>query len=151
METITQAHAVWDQSPEDLRRDLVAAGFSSDKDDAAVFPGLEDLLRDRAERSGDPAVAEKFVETQGRGWAMRDLAGALDWARTHLKGVSREKHSAALFESAASADFDAALGIWQSLPDSVMKIDAAEAMLKGAPEQRKVEATGALESVRSRE
>jgi hypothetical protein len=142
-----QAQAVWERIPKDLRHELVADGFSHDRDNAVVFQGLEELMRDRAETSGDPGIAEKFIETQGGSWAKRDLAGALDWAQSHLKGRGREEHSAKLFESASGADFDATLGVWQSLPDGFLKDSAAEAMVKGAPELRKAEANAALESM----
>ncbi|MEO5714493.1 MAG: hypothetical protein ABIT37_13485 [Luteolibacter sp.] len=150
IEISQQACAVWEQAPDNLRHDLVAAGFSNGKDEAVVFTGLEELMRERAETSGDPAVAEKFIEAQGSGWAKRDLAGALDWAQTHLKGKSRVERSAGLFENAANEDLDKALGVWQSLPDDSFKVRAAEAMLKGAPDARKPEADAALKALKTR-
>lgn len=145
-ELALQAQAVWQQSPEDLRRELVAAGFKAEEDLSLSFAGLEELLRERAETAGDPACAERFMESQGPTWARRDLAGALDWAQAHLKGKNRVERSAELFKAAAGQDLDTALRIWQTLPDSFLKTSAAEAISRGAPDDRKTEAAAILQS-----
>jgi hypothetical protein len=134
------AHAVWEQAPQDLRHDLVAAGFSSDSDEAVVFTGLEELMREQAEASGDPVIADKFINAQGIRWVQRDPAGALEWAQTHLLGRSRAECNEWLFETAAGVDFAAALDACERLPDGMRRIRAAEAIARGASEERKAEA-----------
>ena len=91
------------------------------------------------------------MEVHGPAWAKRNLAGALDWAQAHLKGKSRIEHSARLFEPAASWDFDTALRIWQTLPDSFFKVRAAGAISKGAPPDRKAEAEALIHSLSERD
>lgn len=140
------AQAVWERTPQELRKDLVAAGFSSDSDDP-VFTGLEELMRERAETSGDPMIADKFINSQGLSWVRHDPAAALEWARTHLRGRSRAECGEWLFEAAADVDFDAALKACRSLPDGMIKIRAAEAITRGAPESRKAEAEALSEGV----
>lgn len=134
-----QANEVWQRAPADLRLELAAAGFTNGTDNATSFDGLAELMRENAESSGIPATAEKFIDAHGVDWAKRDLAGALGWAQTYLKGRSRAERSAGLFEFAAAQDFDAALGIWRTLPEGFLKIRAAEAISKGAPADRKAE------------
>jgi hypothetical protein len=141
------ALAAWRNAPESLRRELVAAGFAIDRENAASFEGLGDLLRERAETSGDPKAAEAFIVAQGAAWAKRDLAGVLDWAQTHLPGKSRIERSAELFGLAASEDFDEALRMWQSLPEGFLRVRVAGAIAKGAPANRKADADAVLESL----
>jgi len=142
----TKARAVWQQAPDTLRLELVEAGFRSEGK-ASSFDGLEDLMREHAELSGDPATANKFIEAMGPAWAKRDLASALDWAQAHLKGKSGMEHRADLFKWAASEDFDTALSILRALPDGSLKLNAAEALNKGAPDDRKPEAKAMLQSL----
>ena len=142
-----KALAVWKNAPESMRRDLVAAGFTNDGEKSASFEGLSDMMRERAETSGNPALAAEFIQSQGAEWARRDLAEALDWARAHLKGKSRVECSAGLFEQGARADFDRALDIWQNLPDDFLKVRAAGAIVRGAPAGRKAEADAMMRSL----
>jgi hypothetical protein len=135
-----QATELWQRAPADLRLELAAAGYTNGKDNASSFAGLADLMRENAETSGVPTSAEKFIDVHGPDWAKRDLAGALDWTRTYLKGRIRAERGAGLFEFAAGQDFDAALGIWQTLPEGFMKVRAAEALSKGAPAECKADA-----------
>jgi len=151
-ETQTQAQAVWEQSSEPLRLELVAAGFVNDrydvnKDNLPSFAGLADLLKQQAEASGDPAAVKKFLDTQGPAWAKTDLAGALEWTQDHLKGKNRVERGAELFGYAAAGDFDATLDLWQSLPDGYLKIRAAGAIANRAPADRKADAQAVLESL----
>jgi hypothetical protein len=145
--TAAYAISIWNQAPESQRRELVAAGFDSSKENSASFDGLEDIMRDRAETSNDPRVAEMFMQNHGPALAKRDLAGTLDWAHAHLKGKARVEQCAELFESAASQDFDTTLATWQTLPEGILKARAAGAMSKGAPASRKTEAEAVIQSL----
>ncbi len=136
----SKALAVWKSAPDTLRRELVAAGFEVDREPSESFEGLEDLLREQAETSGNPEVAESFMRSHGPAWAKRDLAGALAWAQARLKGKNRVERSASLFKAAASQDFDTAVRVWQTLPAGSLKTRAAEAIATGAPPDRKPEA-----------
>lgn len=142
-----QAEAVWRQCPVDLRRELVAAGFTTYKFSETPIDGLEELMRERAETSGDPASAEQFINAHGPAWAKRDLPAALAWTQNHLKGKSRVERSAELFEYVATQDFKTALRIWQTLPDSFLKVRAASAISTGTPSDRRGEVDGILKSL----
>lgn len=141
-----QARTIWQQAPDTLRIELVAAGFRSGVN-ASSFDGLEDLMREHAESSGDPAIANRFIEAIGPAWAKRDLASALDWAQAHLKGKSGMETRSKLFRWAASDDFDTALRVLGDLPDGSLKLNAAEALVRGAPDDRKPEAEAMLRSL----
>lgn len=145
------AIAIWKQAPEPMRREWVTAGFSSGKENAASFDGLEGFTREQVETIGNPKSADQFMDAHGPAWAKRDLAGAMDWAQTHLKGKARIERSAGLFEAAANKDFDTALAIWQTLPDGILKARAAGAMSKGAPPNRKAEAEAVVQSLSERD
>lgn len=145
-ELLAKAMVVWAQAPIDLRRDLVSAGFYADEKVFDSFDGLSELMRERAETSGDRPDSERFIQLQGAAWAKKDLAEALDWTQAHLKGKKRFEQSARLFEPAASGDFDNALRIWQSLPDGFLKTRAAEYISKGAPPERKSQAEALIQS-----
>ena len=142
-----QALAVWNNAPDALRRELVAAGFAGSVKKPGNYEGLEDLMRERAETSGNAAAAEAFIEAEGQAWAKRNLSEALEWAQTYLKGRSRIDCGAELFKGAAEVDFDSALRVWQTLPDSILKARAAGAIRRGAPEARKADAAALLESL----
>jgi len=151
-ETQTQAQAVWERSPEPLRQELVAAGFVNerygvDKDKLPSFDGLADLLKQRAEASGDPAAVRTFLDTQGPAWAKTDLSAALEWTQDHLKGKNRVERGAELFGYAAAGDFDPTLDLWHSLPDGYLKIRAAGAIANHAPADRKADAQAVLDSL----
>jgi hypothetical protein len=143
----------WEQAPDGVKQDLVAAGFSAASladtrpDGRPLFPDLENRLRQQAEISGDPGAAEKFVDTYGYSWAARDLDSALAWSRTHLKGRARLESSAGFFYSAAEANFDHAVLTWQSLPPGILKAKAAGALLAGTPDARKADAEALLETL----
>ena len=102
------AISVWQQFPKEFRQDLVAAGFSSSKDNTASFDGLEELMREQAEKTGNQLAVERFLEAHGPAWAGRDLAEALAWTQAHVKGKNRVELSVKLFEYVANQDFDSA-------------------------------------------
>lgn len=149
-EKASQAVAVWQQQPEDVRRDLVAAGFTCGKEFAEKFDGLEHLMREHAETSGDYASVERFIEAYGPVLAKRDFTSALSWTQAYLKGKTRVERRAELFEFAASKNFDATIAIWQTLPDSFLKARAAGAISRGAPADWKSEVETLLQSLTSR-
>ncbi len=138
------AVSTWKNATEDTRREWVAAGFSSGKENAASFDGLEDLVRQKAEESGDPADAKAVISNQGTAWAKRDLPAALNWTQTRLKGEARVNHSAELFGDAASQDLDVTIATWRQLPASILKTRAAKNILRAAPEFRKSEVESLL-------
>ncbi len=146
-----QAEAAWQQCPADLRRELVAAGFTTYGGRETPIDGLEELMRERAEKSGDRAAAEQFINAHGPAWAKRDLPAALAWTRAHLKGKSRVERSAELFEYLAAQDFKSVLRLWQTLPDSSLKVRAAYAISKGTPSHRRDEVDGILKSSSERD
>jgi hypothetical protein len=137
----------WKKASGAERREWVAAGFSSGKDNATSFDGLETLMRQRAEITGDPAVAQSFVTIQGEAWAKRDLPGAFNWTQAHLKGKCRVEEGVKLFGYAASQDFDTAIGTWKNLPDGILKARAAGEIAKNSPPARKAEAEAIIESL----
>lgn len=156
----SQANAVsfWKHAPDDLKHDLVAAGFSLRyahsvieppvvEGTTPVFLGMEDLLRETAETTGDPGTARDLIINHGQAWAARDLDAALDWSQSHLKGRDRLQLSAGLFRSAARSDFEHAVLTWQSLPAGILKARAAGALLAGTPEDRKPEALTLLDTL----
>ena len=117
------------------------------KDHSKNFDGLAELIKEDAESSGDRDALESFMRSHGPAWAKTDLTQALAWSQTHLKGKNRVEQSAQLFEPAASADFDTALRIWQTLPEGELKIRAAKALSKGAPPERKPHAEAFIHSL----
>jgi hypothetical protein len=140
------AQALWEQASEAERREWVDAGFAPFMTRASSFEGLDDLMRERAESSGDPAAVEKFISSHGESWAKRDLAAALDWAQTHLKGKRRGECREKFFQVGIVQDFDATLRIWQNLPEGYLKVSAAEAIQRAVPDSRKAEAEAVLKS-----
>ncbi|HEX2746698.1 MAG TPA: hypothetical protein VHM91_01770, partial [Verrucomicrobiales bacterium] len=143
------AAAFWNNAPEELRRELVQGGFSlsyaqsyedHSKGQNIPLKGAEDLLRERAEATGEFFDLLNFVEGPAEEWARRDLEAAFAWTQAHLKGETRLEYSSELFRSTAASDFDHAVEVWRSLPDGVLKARAAGALAGGAPEERKAEA-----------
>ncbi len=129
-----EVRKVWDQAPQHLREDLVAAGFVSGAQHADSFGGLEELVCKHAEASGTPEAAKRFLDSHGGSWARRDLDGALAWTLTHLKGRERFDQASKLFAAAARDDYPAALSAWRSLPDgSYLKKAAAEEITRAVP------------------
>ncbi len=149
-ESVSQAEEIWQQQPEDVRRDLVAAGFTCGKEFTAKFNGLEDLMCRQSDTSADHATAERFIEANGPVLAKRDLTKALSWTQAHLKGKARVERGAELFEFAASNNFDATIAVWQTLPDSFLKARAAGAISRGAPPDRKPDVESMLQSLAQR-
>jgi hypothetical protein len=141
------AQNLWKQASESQRREWLAAGFSPYMTTADTFEGLGEIMKEKAETSGNPADATKFIEGHGEAWAKRDLAAALDWAQAHLKGKSRVDLSGKLFQAGIAGDFDATLRIWKDLPEGYQKKDIAEAMLRAVPDARKAEARAVLQPV----
>jgi hypothetical protein len=140
------AHALWKQASKSERREWVDAGFAPFMTRAPSFKGLDDLMRERVETSGDPAAAGKFIDSHGESWAKRDLAAALDWAQAHLKGKRRVECREKFFQVGIIQDFDATLRIWQNLPEGYLKVSAAEAIQRAVPDNRKAEAEAVLKS-----
>lgn len=124
---------VWDQASQNLREELVAAGFASGAKYAASFAGLEEITRHRVESVGTPRDMEAFLASHGPAWAQRDLDGALAWTAAHVKGRERFDQSANLFAAAAIHDYPAALEAWRSLPDGYLKRTAAEEITRAVP------------------
>lgn len=141
------AQNLWKQASESQRREWLAAGFSPYMTSADTFEGLGEIMKEKAETSGNPADATKFIEGHGEAWAKRDLAGALDWAQAHLKGKSRVDLSGKLFQAGIAGDFDTTLRIWQGLPEGYLKKGIAEAILRAVPDARKAEAQAVLQPV----
>lgn len=142
-----EAILIWENSGEDFRRELVAAGFKCGKDHAARFAGLESMLREHAESTGKREDAESFFESYGSSWAARDFSAALEWTQAHLKGANRVEQSVALFGQAAGQNFDAVVEAWQQLPPGILKARAAGAILKSAPADRKSDAESLVQSL----
>lgn len=101
-------------------------------------------MRERAETTGDPAVVGKFLRCDGEAWAKRDLVAALNWAQAHLKGKNRVDWREKFFQGGIHHDFDQTLRIWQTLPEGFLKVSAAEAIGRAAPESRKADAKSLL-------
>ena len=135
---------------ESLRRELVAAGFSANPGALDSFDGLGNLLREHAEASADSTAAEQFLAATGPAWAEADLPVALDWVQAHLKGANRVEAGAQLFSDLAEKNFDEALRVWQSLPDTMLKARAAGAIWHHAPPARREEALALLDSLSRR-
>jgi hypothetical protein len=146
---------IWKEAPEDVRRDLVAAGvtdylaFRTAREPGAPesLPGLTDMQRAWAEQSGDPKAARQFVAGGAREWARQDPAAAIAWAQEHLKGFERVNGTAQLFSAGAEKNFDVTLAIWNSLPDGVLRARAAGNLAAGAPPAHKPEMGALLNSL----
>jgi len=104
-----QGQSVWANASENERREWVDAGFSPYRPEPESFPGLEDLIRERAENASDSDVATRFIQNYGDAWAERDLVAALGWAQAHLKGEQRVKSRESLFQTGIRKDFDTTL------------------------------------------
>jgi hypothetical protein len=122
------AQTVWKQAADSQRREWLDAGFSPSFTVADSFEGLGDLMRERAESSGDCAAAEKFLENHGEAWARRDLAAALDWALSRLKGRRRVETLEKFFQAAVGQDRESALRVLQAMPEGCLKERAAGAI-----------------------
>lgn len=146
MNDSTDAVEYWKGLPESTRHEFVAAGFSPFMSYAGSFDGLEIMMREWAEATGDPADVTKFIERHGEAWAKRDLSAALDWAHTHLKGENRVEWREKFFQVGIAENFSETLRIWQILPEGFLKTSAAEAIVRAAPESRKAEAEAVLKS-----
>lgn len=120
----------WKGLPESGRRDVVLAGFAPINFVAESFEGLDKIMRQRAESTGDPEATKMFIDCHGDAWARRDLAGVLNWAQTHLKGKARAECREELFQTVIKENFDEAIRVWKTLPDGHVKADVAEAMLR---------------------
>lgn len=144
----TDAVAFWNGLPESERHELVEAGFAPYLTHGESFDGLEELMRERAESTGDPELVEEFLDSHGETWARRDLVAALDWAQVHLKGKRRVEERENFFQTGIRENFDQTLRIWQTLPEGDLKARAAEAMVGAAPEARRAEAEAVFGSGR---
>ncbi len=140
MDSSKDAVAYWKGISESERRDLVAAGFAPYTTHTESFDGLDDIMRVKAEATGDPDLVERFIECHGKAWAKHDLAAALDWAQVHLKGKKRVDQREEFFQVGIREDFDETLRIWQTLPEGDLKGKAARAIVRAAPEPLKAEA-----------
>ncbi|MES2922046.1 MAG: hypothetical protein V4819_10885 [Verrucomicrobiota bacterium] len=138
-EETANAISLWKQAPEAMRRELVSAGFSSSKESAASFDGIEALSRENAEASNNPAEAVTFMKVHGPAWAKSDLVGALDWTESHVKGKKRIEQSVELFAAAARGNLDVALQHWQTLPEGILKSHAAKAVSENSPADRRAD------------
>ena len=155
-ESANHAAAFWNSAPDDLKRELVAGGFSlsyaqsyEDQSAGRKVPllGADVLLREHAEATGDFFDLLNFAEGPAKEWARRDLEAAFAWTQAHLKGETRLELSAELFRQTAASDFDHAVEVWQSLPDGVLKARAAGTLTGGAPEERKAEAQAIMDGL----
>lgn len=138
------AERLWREAPVEIRFELVAGGFnpteagfirslSGSGGKAPVFDGFSDLMRQRAETSGDQLTAARYITAFGKELAEHDPAAAVAWARTYLRGEGQVRHTAQLFTYAATHDFDAALRTWQTLPDGIIRARAAGRIASAAP------------------
>jgi hypothetical protein len=147
-----EARELWRAAPDVLRRELVAGGFVSgnrgglnpltgeiERQVPAAFDGLADLVRQHAETSGDSAEAGGFLRLHGAEWADRDIAGAVAWSQSHLRGRQRVTETARLFSDAAARDFNTAMNAWVTLPPSTLRALAAGHLAAAAPPERKSE------------
>lgn len=114
------ARAAWKQASDSERREWLDAGFSP-PGSADDYNGLGDLMRERAESSGDPAAVSEFLEHHGRAWARRDLAGALEWALPRLKGKLRVECQQSFFRAAADEDPETARRVLREMPPGHIK------------------------------
>jgi len=64
-----------------------------------------------------------------------------------VKGKNRVELSVKLFEYVANQDFDSALRVWKTLPESFLKVRAAGAIKRLAPEGRKSEAEAIVQTL----
>jgi len=144
-----KAIQVWKDASESLRRDLVAAGFDGNM--GVSFEGLPEMMRERAETSGESETAAKFIRTQGGQWAEKDLPTAFQWTQSHLKGRERVEAGANLFKNAAAKDFDKALATWKELPEGFLKAKALAAIQQGTPAGREPDFKEVIESLSDEE
>ncbi len=145
------AIAFWNEASGGQKQELVDAGFSlrdarvyGTVETPPVFEGMEDLVREKAESSGDARTAAEFIRGHGQAWAARDPDAALAWARDHLKGQDRLELSARLFRTFAENDFDHAVEMWRSLPPGRVKILAASSLADGTSPSRRQETLSLL-------
>jgi hypothetical protein len=73
-------------------------------------------------------MEKALLENHGEAWARRDLTAALDWALARLKGLRRVECLEKFFQVAVSQDREAALRVWQAMPEGCLKERAAEAI-----------------------
>jgi hypothetical protein len=139
-----EAKKVWKDLSMSERRELIDAGFDPYKGSDESLDGIEDLLRERIEATGDTNLAETFISKYGGDWVERDLAGALEWTQKHFKGHSRVEHREKLFQTGITKNFDQTIKIWKAMPEGFLKSSAAEAILRATPDTRKAEATTLL-------
>ena len=138
---------LWAQLSIDERRELVDAGLRLSIFDQIQLDGLEDLLRQHAESSGDPRQPSLFIDQYGVRWAERDAEAAVSWAMAHLKGEERTEWSFILIMYAAKKDFDAAMRVWRSLPEGKSREQAAEYLAETAPPDHEAEKATLLNSL----
>lgn len=127
--------------------DLVTAGLRSDRTGEFQLDGLEDLIKQHAETTHDPAQASRFLDQYGGSWAEREPDRALAWAMEHLKGKERTDQSLSLLAHAASKNFDGAMRVWQSLPEDSLRDRAAKILADAAPAGHEVEKATLLDSL----
>jgi hypothetical protein len=168
---LSEARDMWNASSMELRRELVAGGYRppvkrkspgeseagppdpflaprlADSTLTEGFDGIESLMRENAEQTGNPKDAADFMLHCGGDWAKRDLAGAFNWVERQLHGQARIDSQAQLFEAAAAADYDAARAFWETLPPSTLRAWAANHLARGAPPHRRAEAQSLVDSL----
>ncbi len=116
---------LWEQLSTDERGELVDAGLRLSEFDEIQLEGLEEIIKQRAEASNDPGQASYFIDRYGVSWAERDVAAALSWTMSHLKGEERMDWSLILIDFAAEKDFDAVMRVWRTLPEGTLREQAA--------------------------
>jgi len=138
------ARNVWDQASATQRQEWLTAGFTPSWGAGDSFAGLQDLMRETAEATGNPADAEKLIQVYGDAWAEKDLASAIHWAQAHLKGKDKIETMGKFFFANARKDIEQTLSVWQQMPASYLKKEMAQMLLRGCPEDRKAHANAIL-------
>jgi hypothetical protein len=136
--------AYWKSLPEPARQELLAKMTVRDLQFdlpryLSVLPGSVEVMRTRAETTGNPREARAFVHTFGDAWATRDFPAALLWAREHVQGYEGLNAICDLFRRALARDFKATVSEWQALPNGVLKRKALEVMSASPPDGREAE------------
>lgn len=132
---------LWAKLPDDERREMVAEGLTSSSSSEIPLDGLENLVKQQAETTNDPARSRQFIDQYGESWAQRDPASAVPWAMAHLQGKARMDLTLKLIESAASKNFDETMRVWQGLPDGSLRDRAAKILAEAAPTNYEAEKT----------
>ncbi len=138
------AAALWNQATETQHSEWLSAGFSPYPGASEAFNGLGEIMRTRAETTGNAADAQEFIRVHGSEWAAEDFEDATKWTMTYSKGETKRDSLESFYRTAIQQDPARTIQVWKQLPEGYLKKNLAKTMLENTPQEKQAEVEAAM-------